>query len=297
MTPFDDDELIDRLQAGIAERQSGISAPDGLGDDARRAARQRTATRAAGAGLPVLAAAGVAAVLAASSGGRPVKVQETAYIVKRVKARIAAAGQDGTVIHAYGYARGKVSSDGSLIDLGWKLGDVYDFTAPDGSEYLREVMYRRDGSPYLTMTDHYSPDGDGTTSDAQTIVNPRSETYSQTRYSGISDPRSGAATPNLYSSPSKVQQALQRGQVTRTGTATIDGTEAIALAIAVPRASLTLYVDAHTYQPLRTVTVYDGLRDLEVADWAPATASTIAKAKDDAVPAGYERVDKAHVSR
>ena len=310
MTRLDDNELIERLQAGIAERQSGISAPDGIGDDARRAARRRTASRAVAVGAPVLAAAGVAAVLATGSGagstsgpGRPVQVEETAYIVKRVKANIAQADHGSTVIHAAGYAGGDVSSDGSLVNLGWKLGDVYVYAAPDGSEYQREVMYQRDGSPYLTMTDHYSPDGNGTVSDAQTVVNPRSDSYSQTRYSGLSDPRAGAATPNLYSSPSKVRQALQSGQVTQTGTATINGKQAIALSIAVPsvpnvpRASLTLYVDAHTYQPLRTTTMYDGLRDKEVADWQPATANNIAQAKDDAIPYGYKKVDKARVTR
>jgi hypothetical protein len=68
MTPFDDNDLIARLQSAIAERQAGISAPEGIGDAARRAARRRTATRAVGAGVPVLAAAGVATVLAISSG-------------------------------------------------------------------------------------------------------------------------------------------------------------------------------------------------------------------------------------
>ncbi len=196
-----------------------------------------------------------------------------------------------------------MSSDGSLVNLGWKLGDVYDYTAPDGSEYQREVMYQSDGSPYLTMTDHYSPGGHGTVNGAQTIINPRNYTYSQTQYPGISDPQTGAATPNLYSSPSEVQQALQSGQVTQTRTATINGTQAIALSITVPsvpnvaRARLTLYVDAHAYQPLRTVTIYDGLPDLDLADWAPVTAGNIAKAKDDSIPAGYTKVDKAQAIR
>ena len=39
MTPFDDDDLIDELQSGIAERQSAISAPDGIGERARRGKR------------------------------------------------------------------------------------------------------------------------------------------------------------------------------------------------------------------------------------------------------------------
>jgi hypothetical protein len=159
MTPFDDNDLIERLQSGIAARQSDISAPDGIGDRARRAARRRTATRATGAGVPVLAAAGVAAVLATSSGSgstaasgpsgsAPVKLEDTAYIVERVKANLAEAGQEGTVIHAYGYASGNVSSDGSLLNLGWKLGGMYDYTAPDGTEYQREAMYQQDGSRY-----------------------------------------------------------------------------------------------------------------------------------------------------
>jgi hypothetical protein len=323
VTPLDDNDLVERLRAGIAERQSGISARDGIGDKARRAARKRTATRAVTVGVPVLAAAGMATVLAISSGagsastrglsgsaaltspvsGGPVSVEETAYIVGRVKANIAKASEDGTVIHAFGYAGGSVSPDGSLVDLGWKLGDVYDYTAPDETEYQREVMYQSDGSLYLTMTDHYSPNGNGTVNDGQTVVNPRHDTYSQTRYSGLSDPHGGAATPNLYSSPTEVQQALRSGHVTRTGTVTINGTRAIALSITVPsvpnvpRARLTLYINARTYRPLRTVTVYDGLRDLEVADWVPATADNIAKAKDDSIPAGYTKADKAHASR
>jgi hypothetical protein len=323
MTPFDTNDLIAQLQSGIAERQSGISAPDGIGDSARRAARRRTATRAVGAGVPVLAAASVATVLATSSGpgtaatsglsgsahtasamsGGPVALEDTAYIVRRVKANVAAAGQGGTVIHESAYARGNVTSDGSLVNLGWKIGEVYEYTTAGGSEYQRQLMYEADGSPWLTMTNHFSPEGNGTADDAQTIINPRNDTYSQTQYPGISDPRVGAPTPNLYSSPSEVQQALESGKVTQTGTATVSGTQAIALSIAVPsvpnipRARLTLYVDARTYQPLRTVTVYDGLPDLEVADWMPATADNVAVAEDDSIPAAYTKVDKAQAVR
>ena len=133
MTPFDDNDLVDRLQSGIVERQSRISAPHGIGDNARRAARKRTATRAVGAGVPVLAAAGVATVLAIGSGSGstaahgpsaagpvlsaptgPVKAEDSAYIVKRVRAKIAEDSQSSIVIHTADYASGDVSSDGSL---------------------------------------------------------------------------------------------------------------------------------------------------------------------------------------
>ena len=57
---------------------------------------------------------------------------------------------------------------------------------------------------------------------------------------------------------------------------------------------LTLYVDARTYQPLRTVTVVDGNPSGPyVADWMPATPDNIAKAKDNSIPAGYTKVDRA----
>ena len=92
-----------------------------------------------------------------------------------------------------------------------------------------------------------------------------------------------------------MQQALQSGQVTQQGTATVDGTQAIALSMTAPNAPgnpsthIALYVDAQTYQPLRTVAVVDGAPDLSVGDWVPATPGNIAMAKDESVPAGYTR--------
>jgi hypothetical protein len=317
MTPFDDNDLIDRLQSGISERQSGISAPDGIGDDARRAARKRTATRVAGAGVPLLAAAGVATVLATGSGssskaagglgtggsatpaavvsGGPLKAVDTAYIVKRVKADVAASSQDGTFWHSEQFEGGTVSSDGSLVNVGTKEADTYDYKAPDGTGGFREVSYNDDGSPNLTMTERFSRDSNGTVDDAQTIVNPSRQLYSQTQYPGVSDDLGQGTSLTLSSTASQVAQALQSGQVTQTGTVTINGTQARALSIAVPGEGFTLYVDAQTYQPLRTVLTLNGEADLEVTDWLPATVDNIAQAEDDSIPAGDTKVDKAHV--
>jgi hypothetical protein len=318
MTPFDEDDLVDLLQSGIAERQSGVSAPDGIGERARRAARKRTATRAVGAGVPVLAAASVATVLAMSSGSGPpattglsvggsdgsalsaptgpVKVEDIAYIVKRVKANVADR-QNGTVIHADNYARGDVASDGSLVNLGTTITDQYEYTAADGTTYMRTGSYQLDGSPYLTYTNVLVPDGngDGKNVDTRTLINPATRTYSQDDFSGVSDAGAGMPTPNLYSSPSDVQQALASGQVTQKGMATVNGARAIVLSIKLPGAAnedLTLYVDAQTYQPLRTLITLTGISDLLVADWMPATPDNIAQAEDDSIPAGYTKVDK-----
>jgi hypothetical protein len=55
---------------------------------------------------------------------------------------------------------------------------------------------------------------------------------------------------------------------------------------------LTLYVDARTYQPLRTVTAVDGNPGGPyITDRMPATPDNIAQARGGAVPAGYTRVD------
>lgn len=99
-----------------------------------------------------------------------------------------------------------------------------------------------------------------------------------------------------------MQQALQSGQVTQLGTTTVNGTQAIALSIKVPSVpgatpyDLTLYVDAETYEPLRTVVHYTW-PGLFVTDWVPATPGNIAMAKDGSIPAGYMKVDNALLRR
>ena len=323
MTPFDDHDLIDRLQSAIAEHQSGISAPEGIGDAARRAARRRTAKRAVGAGVPVLAAASVATVVAISSGSGstaasgpsagPVKVQDTAYIIKRVKARVADDIQGGMVIHSYSYASGD-DADGSLLNLGQKNEDGYEYTAPGGSVFSRAVSYAmQNGSPVngldsIAIND-LSPEGNGKYDDSRTLIDPGSQTYSQDQFSGLSNP-DATPLPNLRSSAVEVQQALQSGQMTQTGTAVVNGTPAIALSVNVPSGSseimesasgthtvsadLILYVDAHTYQPLRTVLSFGGVPGLLVCDWVPATPGNIAQATDGSIPAGYTKVDDSH---
>src|SRR5579875_2884732 len=303
MTRWDDGDLLESLRTGLAEREAQVSAPAGLAARARRAARRRTVVRVASAGAPVLAVAALASVLATrpdshsrsahAVGGpaRPVstatgasgRVDDTAYIVRRVRTKLASDSARGTVVDNTGYAHGTVRPDGTLAHLGWRLGEVYDYTAPDGAEYQREVMYERDGRPYLTVIDRYSLH-DGRMSDTQTIINTREDTYSRTRYSVSSASRAEWAVPNLYSSPSEVRRALLTGRVSQSGSARIHGTGAIVLSMTVPGrrsipgARLTLYVDARTYRPLRTVTVYVGVHDIEVADWVPATATSIARA-------------------
>jgi hypothetical protein len=87
--------------------------------------------------------------------------------------------------------------------------------------------------------------------------------------------------------------------VTQAGTATIDGTPAIALTFtlgSVPPANAVLYVDAQTDQPLRLAwQVTGGGHVLSVEDWMGATTGNIALAKNETIPAGYAQAAPAEV--
>ena len=328
MTPFDDNDLIDRLQSGIAERQSGVSAPAGLGDAARRAARRQTATRVAGAGVSALAVAGVATVLASSGGSGPsatgnahlngpavasvsggsASARDTAYIVKRVRAHLADVSQGATLVQTTEYAKGSVSADGTLGNLSsWLIATDVDYTATDGSQYSFETMYNQDGRTYLTMSDDYnSTNASGSfgasgntgaagagASDDQIEVNPSKQLYTQNSYP-VSGPSQGA----LGSDSSTVQQAIQSGQVTQVGTSTVNGTPAIVLSVKAANAQgseLLLYVDAQNYQTLQTVQTLPPSASLMVSQWTPATSALIAEAETNSIPSGYTEVSKAQL--
>jgi hypothetical protein len=310
MTPFDDNDLIARLQSAIAERQSGVSAPEGIGDAARRAAHRRTATRAVAAGVPVLAAAGVATVLAISSGSGspaagsptaggsalsaptgPVKIDDTAYILKRVQAKVADDIHNGTVFHSYSYFDSHVSSDGSLVSSGPMSGQSWEYTAPDGAWYTRNTQNNRDGSPTGVIgIDVLGSVVNGRQSETQTIIDAANHTYSRMRTEGYASGSSSGL--DLHSSPSQVQRALRSGHVTQKGRTTVHGTPAIALSLPDRRGQYILYVDARTGQPLRTVSTTRGNPSPPyVTDWVPATRENIAKAEDDSIPAGYKRLE------
>jgi hypothetical protein len=215
------------------------------------------------------------------------------------------ASQRNLVRHTYGYFDAHQSPDGSLVHSAPKSGKGYQYAAPDGTLYQRNWTYNKDGSPTGIIGHGVTgPVVNGKQNTTLTVINHANRTYGQeqTEYpvtGGANTPEPSA--PSLESSPSEVQQALQSGHATRKGTTTVNGTPAIALSITVPRGvpnaqsvHHTLYVDARTYQPLRTVTVVDdNPGGPYVADWIAATPDNIAKAKGDSIPAAYTEVDMA----
>jgi hypothetical protein len=156
-----------------------------------------------------------------------------------------------------------------------------------------------DGSPTgITGVGVTGPVVNGKSDVTLTVINSENRTYSQTQteYSVPANAPATAPAAGLQSSPSEIQRALQNGRVTREGTTTVYGSRAIALSVTLPRVvdlHYTLYVDAQTYQPLRTVTVGASADNsaTNVADWIPATPGNIAKATDNSIPAGYTKVD------
>jgi hypothetical protein len=316
MTGPDDDDLIEGLRSGLAEREAQISAPVGIADDARHAARRRSASRMIGVGVWVLVAAVVATVLATGSGSggatgavtpsvnpgvvSPGYAESTAYIVRRVTARIADAGHRGVVVRTRLYAGTSASTNGSFR-LGPLIGRGWDYDAPDGTLYQRNVGIDVYGRP--TGITGFAITTPGSAIDrisgfTLTTIDSARHTFSR-QHSVYSAPAGSAATPpivDLQSSPTKVQQALERGRVTeQAATATISGRRAIALVVRLPyrdHLHYIVYVDAQTDQPLRTVTTGTGPSNAAtfVADWVPATPDHIAAAKDDSIPPGYTQV-------
>jgi hypothetical protein len=313
MTGLDDDDLIEGLRSGLAEREAQISAPVGIADDARHAARRRSASRMIGVGVPVLVAAGVATVLATGSGSggatraapsvnpgaSPGHAENTAYIVRRVTARIADAGHRGVVIRTRLYAGTNVNTNRSFR-LGALIGRGWDYDAPDGTLYQRNAGINADGRPTGITGFAVTAPGSSvnrTSGFTLTTINSANHTFSR-QHSVYSVPAGSAATPpivDLQSSPRKVQQALERGRVTeQAARATISGRRAIALVVRLPSRNhleYLVYVDAQTDQPLRTVTTgtAPGAATI-VADWVPVTPKNIAAAKDNSIPAGYTQV-------
>ncbi len=309
--PSDGDASDEQIRANLANEMAGRRRPR-----LRVRMPHRPAVRFATVGTAAAVAAGV---IVASGLGRAsstprlafpgvhasrvpsVQSEDTAYIVSRVKARVAAA-QTGTVVRYALYSGGDVTADGSLVNLGWKMDEGYEYAAPDSTQYAHDTMYYQDGSIELATFEDWTP---GATADrgtdTETVINPDADEYSQTRYEATFNPNLVATPrPDVFSTPAQIQQALQSGRVTQQGTLTIDGTQAIALSMIAPNApgnpstDVALYVDAQTYEPLRTVAIVGS--DLTVSDWVPAAADNIAAAKDESIPAGYTKTTPLQVN-
>lgn len=299
----ENNNLIDELRAGIAERMAEIRAPEDLAHRARRIARRRTSTRALGAGLPALAVVGAVGALAGTSGrsgtattgsvrgvGPHASVQhstahDTAYIVARIRARLAVADRGGGVV---------------LSTLDKTSYPTYrDVTYLDPRTrifYQNDQAYNRQGRELFANSDADIPIRDymhfrAFTIDYSNHTWAQGESVASEPFQKHPAPPTHPSPPGVLSPPSAIEKALTSHLATRVGTTKIDGIPVIVLKGTAGHDHITLYVDAQTYQPLREIECARGKFHLDaIIDVLPATAANIARAKNlPKIPPGYTR--------
>jgi hypothetical protein len=286
-----------RAEAAAARRRRRMARPALAGSVGMGLAAVGVAIALASGGGHAASSVGVTHAAAAPGGPSAV---DTAYIVRRVQAKVAAATPGQFVIKYTQYDTGTVGADGSLT-LGAK--DLVEgiYQASDGTAYQRQEWFDSSGNVRDTISDAYTPNGNGLTDDAQTVVNPSDQTYNQTTYRNVPGPNAGGATIGVTSTSAEVARALRTGHVSRSGTRTLDGRPVLVLTVnglsqtEGLKQSMILYVDADTYQPVQDAVLQTlpGKRpDLSTDDWEPVTQDNIAAIRDTSVPAGYDEVTK-----
>ena len=290
-----------------AGRAALARAIDAAGGD-RRAGASRTSRRRrrrlgllAGV-LSALVAVGVWAVVVVSSGGSgptgtgslrvtrphapaPGAAQDTAYVVRRVRARLAVVDHNrGVVLSTLNKTGFPIYRDVTYYDpktqVLYQDDKAYDrhgrelYANVDANIPIKRYMHFR--TFWIDYTEHAWAEGESVASEPF-----------QTGPMHFKHPLpAGAMSP-----PSAVERALSSHIETRAGTSTIDGTRALVLKGMAGQDHITLYVDAQTYQPLRETDHARGKFHTDtITDVLPATAVNIARAKNrPKIPSGYSR--------
>jgi hypothetical protein len=303
-------DLVEELHAGMCERAATIDAPAGLPASARRIARRRTATRVATAGVPMLAAAGVATVLAVGGGsghgGASVPAglgaraapqalsghaEETAYIVRRVSAKLDQAGRTEVVERVSAGGNGNPGSDSTNPVWSYtdpQTGDYYSSSrliSPSGTDvYEQYIVGTQDGNQMKYQS---------------TNLDPVQQEYAVQTSVGPADSDNPAADAQ------QIKSELARGKATQDGTATIDGQSTIKLTLPNTAGYTdTLYVNSQTFEPVEStgemvINPNDGADGTNTVTekWLPATAANIANAKLAQLPTGYTEVSQSQLEK
>jgi hypothetical protein len=317
---MNDTDLIDELFAGIRERADRIDPPADLVHGIRRAARRRTAVRAAAAGVPALGGAGAAIALMLGGGSAthagaapgaaaapaPVRAggvpgQDIAYVVRRARRHLTqlAAGV-GEVLERTSVIGNGTPGRPTVRNTDWAYVD------PDTGIAHQRSVDRSAGGTELLADELVTTPVDGILHTVVTSLDPSTNTYFTTARAPGPAGRVSAATSatqlGIRSSAQQIARALREGQVTRVGSATIGGKATIELAVPVPAQSprpagstITLAVDARTDAPVQEVdTAPNDPGDPSAGTatatlrWLPATAANIALTRLT-LPAGATR--------
>lgn len=209
----------------------------------------------------------------------------TAYIVRRVRARIADADN----------GRGVVLS--TVNKTGYPIyRNVTYYNPRTGILYQNDKAYTHRGRELFVNVDatipiknyvhfhSFSIDyGDHTWSDGWSVA---AEPFPQHLA-----PSKRSVPPSAMSPASVVEKALSSHIATRTGMAKIDGIRVIVLKSRAVRTTSRCTFDAQTYQPLRETERMRGKFQLDrITSVLPATRANISRAKNPPkIPSGYSR--------
>jgi hypothetical protein len=247
---------------------------------------------------------GVATVLATSAGsprssprgGQTAQVvvgggqmRDIAYIVRRVRAHLAAAGQSDVV---------------ETVETGGNGNPGTDVTAPSwwytdpqsGVEYSSSMMISPSGTHIYEQFVVGTPISNGIRY-RYTNLDPLQHLYAVSSNVGPSNP---ATESDAAADAQQIKQELDSGKATEDGTATINGQPTIKLTFPEAQGSTsTLYVDSQTYQPVQSLSVAPANAhdpsagtDTTTENWLPATAANIANAQLAQIPGGYTQVSQ-----
>jgi hypothetical protein len=301
---MNDNDLIDELREGMREHTDHTEVPSGFADQARRTARRRSARRAVAAGTPLLAAAGVATVLATSAGshsssprdGQTANVavgggqmRDTAYVIQRVRAHLAAASQSDVVETVETGGNGNPGTD-VTVPSWW-------YTDPQsGVEYSSSAMISPSGTHIYEQFVVGTPINNGIRYQ-YTNLDPVQHLYAVSSNVGPNDP---ATDTDAAADAQQIKQELDSGKATEDGTATVDGQPTIKLEFPEAQGwTSTLYVDSQTYEPVQSLSVAPATvqdpsagTDTVTENWLPPTAANIASAQLAQIPAGYTQVSQ-----
>ncbi|HEY1776071.1 MAG TPA: hypothetical protein VGG41_07920 [Solirubrobacteraceae bacterium] len=260
--------------------------------------RSRRRARVAVPALAVAVAAGAAVVVATGAAGGSngssniggggsagsqigavTHGQDVAYIVRRVRAQLVAG--TGEVME-YPSTGGNTSFDS------------WGYTDPQtGAQYLSSVGTLANGTTYYSETQDGTPSNGGIQY-RNVFVDPIQHVYA-VRVSHTSAV-SGLPVPAPVQ---QLQQKLKSGEATREGTVTINGVAALKISFATSQGpqgtTSTLYVDPHSYEPMRFV--WTAGTSTDAVNWLPATAANIANAEPAQIPAAYTQVSLAQFNK
>lgn len=302
---MNDSDLIDELRDRMRAHTDQTEVPAGFGDEARRRARRRSARRAAAAGTPLIAAAGVVTVLVTSGGSAgpsspaaptPTvtvgggQMQDSAYIVRRVSARLATVETDVVKTVETG---GNGNPGTNVTATSWAYTDPR-----SGVAYTSSDMASPSGTSIYVQFMVGTPAGNGARW-VYTNLDPVQHLYAVS-----SD--TGSTGPTLADDIQQIKKQLDSGRATVDGTATVDGRPTIKLTMPTQEGgwTSTLYVDPQTYAPVQSfgeapVNPQDPSADSDTTteDWLPATAENIANAQLGQIPANYTRVSQTELEK